>query len=125
MRFIKSILILIILVSCQNKENKKAENSKMIFGTKSLKVQPIIDLSEKLESEDEIISISVDKNGINTLIIHSAPQYRTENGMFAVIKSDKPKDFNILVAAGKQEQTFNNSGICISFILCKDTSALC
>ena len=96
MRFIKSILILIILVSCQNKENKKAENSEMIFGTKSLKVQPIIKLSEKLESEDEIISVSVDNNGINALIIHSAPQYRTENGMFAVIKSDKPKDYTFI-----------------------------
>ena len=93
MRLIKSMLILIIVVSCQNKENKNSENSEMIFGTKSHIVQPIINLSEKLEREDEIISVSVDRNGINALIINAAPQYRTENGMFAVIKSDEPKDY--------------------------------
>ncbi len=68
----------------------------MIFGTKSLVIQPIINLSEKLEDEDEIMSVSVDKNGINILIIHSAPQYKTENGRFAAIKSDKPKDYTFM-----------------------------
>lgn len=68
----------------------------MLFGTKSLKIQPVIDFSNKLDKQDEIISVSIDRNGINTLIIHSATQYRTENGMFAVIKSDKPKDYTFI-----------------------------
>ncbi|KAB1158553.1 hypothetical protein F7018_08005 [Tenacibaculum aiptasiae] len=68
----------------------------MIFGTKTLKIQPIISLSEKLENEDEIMSVSVDQKGINVLIIHSVSQYKTENGMFAFIKSDKPKNYTFI-----------------------------
>ena len=85
-----------VLVSCRNKEDKKTENEEMIFGTKSHTVELIIDFKEILKNDEEIISVSIDNNGINTLIIHSAPKYRTENGMFAVIKSDQPKDYTFL-----------------------------
>lgn len=68
----------------------------MIFGTKSLTVQPIINLSKNLESEDEIISVSIDKNGVNTLIFHYTSQCRTDNGRFTVIKSGKPKDYTFI-----------------------------
>lgn len=90
------LFFLIALASCRNNENKKTENNEMIFGTKTLTIKPIIDFSDKLEKDDEIISVSVDNNGINTLIIHSAPEYRTENGMFAIIKSEKPKDYSFI-----------------------------
>jgi len=93
MRLINLFAILIILVSCKNKEGNKTENGGMIFGTKSQTVEAVVDFSEILEKDDEIITVSIDKDGINTLIIHSAPKYRTENGMFAVIKSEQPKDY--------------------------------
>lgn len=65
----------------------------MIFGTKTHFIESVIDFSNILKKDDEIISVSVDQNGINTLIIHSALQYRTENGMFALIKSEQPKNY--------------------------------
>lgn len=70
--------------------------NEMIFKTKSLKIQPIINLSDKLENKDEIKSVSIDKNGINVLIIHSATEYKTENGMFALITSDQPKHYTFI-----------------------------
>lgn len=63
---------------------------------KTLTLKPIIDFTDKLKKEDEIISVSIDNSGINTLIIHCEPEYRTEDGMFAAIKSAKPKDYTFI-----------------------------
>ncbi len=65
----------------------------MISEKKTYKVEEVIDFSSILKNDDEIVSISVDKDGINSLIIHLAPEYRTENGMFAIIKTEKPKNY--------------------------------
>lgn len=90
------LIIVIVLVSCRNKVDKNTENEEMIFGTKSHTVESVIDLTQILKNDDEIITVSIDKEGINTLIIHSAPKYRAENGMFAVIKSEQPKNYTFI-----------------------------
>ncbi len=105
MKIHKLLLIIIIFTSCQENK-KKVENEKMIFGKKTYKVEKVIDFTKILQKDDEIISVSIDKNGINSLIIHSAPQYRTENGMFAIIKSEKPKDYTFIRHDLKGNQIF-------------------
>jgi len=96
MRLINLFLILLIIVSCRDTGNRNTENKEMISGTQTLTIESIIDYSEKLENNNELISVSIDNSGINALIIHSAPEYRTENGMFAVIKSEKSKDYTFI-----------------------------
>ncbi len=68
----------------------------MIFGTNPYIIESVIDFSDNLTKDDEIISASVDKDGVNTLILHSAPKYRTENGMFPVTHSELPKEYTFL-----------------------------
>jgi len=68
----------------------------MIFGKKTYSVDRNIDLSRFLSYEDEVVASSIDQGHINVLVIHSAPKYRTENGMFAITKSEAPKDFTFL-----------------------------
>lgn len=70
----------------------------MILESKSFKVQSIINLADKLENEDEIVALSIDNSGVNALIVHSPPDYdsESENGVFSIIKSDKPKDYTFI-----------------------------
>lgn len=57
------------------------------------KIKPVVDFSNILENDDKVIAGSIDQNGINTLIIHQKPEYRTSDGTSAIIKSTKPKDY--------------------------------
>lgn len=59
-------------------------------------IKSIVDFSNKMGKGDEIVSVSVDKSGISTLIIHSAPQYRIENEIISVINSKLPKDYTFI-----------------------------
>ncbi|MEA2043251.1 MAG: hypothetical protein U9N85_11980 [Bacteroidota bacterium] len=68
----------------------------MIFRPKTITTESIIDYSEILENNDKIISVSIDSRGVNTLIIHSEPAYRTEDEMFPVIKSENTKNYTFI-----------------------------
>lgn len=96
MRLYILLLIPFFWMSCQNKKDKGTGVKEVVFEMKTYTLESIIDFSETLKKDDEIVSISIDKKGINTLIMHSAPQYRTKNGMFAVIKSENPKNYTFI-----------------------------
>ncbi|PIY08513.1 MAG: hypothetical protein COZ18_11875 [Flexibacter sp. CG_4_10_14_3_um_filter_32_15] len=68
----------------------------MEFEPQSYTVKEITDISKTLKKEDEVVSISVDVNGVNILLAHSPIQYRTKDGMSLLIRSKKPKDYTFL-----------------------------
>jgi hypothetical protein len=75
--------------------NKK-KNKTMELTPQSYIVKEIFDISKILKKKDEVVSISVDVNGVNILLTHAPIQYRTKDGTFSLIRSKKPNNYTFL-----------------------------